>query len=100
MKITNPRIPRRWDSELERAGGPDFTTTVRASVWGAIGIGLLCLWTFTNAWNAPTPPAIPYCQEDEIVMGYGDFAKGRWEHYRCQHPDNFVPGEDGKAVRS
>lgn len=33
---------------------------------------------------------VPKCEEDEIVMGTGDFSGGLWDRYRCEHPDNLV----------
>jgi hypothetical protein len=32
----------------------------------------------------------PACQEDEVIIGTGDFkSTGYWDHYECFHPDNF-----------
>ena len=26
---------------------------------------------------------VPQCQEDEVIVGEGDFTAGRWSGYRC-----------------
>lgn len=31
------------------------------------------------------PAAMPSCQEDEIVVGVGDYDAGYWDAYVCQH---------------
>lgn len=34
---------------------------------------------------------VPPCQEDEIVVGMGDFnSDGYWSKYRCDHPDTLL----------
>ena len=35
----------------------------------------------------PLAGRIPSCAEDEVVIGAGDFADGRWDLYLCMHPD-------------
>lgn len=35
------------------------------------------------------PPSVPRCQEDEVVVGVGDFhSSGYWDAYRCWHVEN------------
>ena len=34
------------------------------------------------AWTGFTE-RVPVCQEDEVLVGIGDFDKGRWQQYRC-----------------
>ena len=34
-------------------------------------------------------PQIPLCQEDEIIVGTGDFDGTYWEEYQCVAADDF-----------
>lgn len=31
---------------------------------------------------------VPRCEEDEVLIGRGDFERGRWSAYACTHPDS------------
>lgn len=31
--------------------------------------------------------SIPKCQEDEIIVGNGDYSHGKWDWYSCAHKD-------------
>lgn len=32
-------------------------------------------------------PPVPHCQEDQIIVGAGDFENGLWDHYHCADGD-------------
>ena len=37
----------------------------------------------------------PHCQEDQVLLGVGDFNKGRWSSYECgPAADDFAPFSD------
>lgn len=33
-------------------------------------------------------PAMPHCQEDELVIGWGDYSQGYYEDYHCRAIDD------------
>ncbi len=38
---------------------------------------------------------IPQCQEDQVLLGTGDFQRGRWTRYECgPAADDFAPFSD------
>ena len=34
----------------------------------------------------------PSCQEDEVIVGIGDFDSGYWSEYICVHPEVIISG--------
>lgn len=50
----------------------------------AIILGWLALmWVVVGAMDQP--PTVPACQEDEVVVGVGDFDNGYWSGYECRN---------------
>ena len=45
-----------------------------------LGVLLVVLLAVLVA-SAPAP--LPKCQEDAVIVGYGQFEKGVWTEYRC-----------------
>lgn len=35
-------------------------------------------------------PTIPHCQEDELVLGWGDYSQGYYEEYHCKPIDDMM----------
>lgn len=49
---------------------------------------LSVIFAFTS-----TEPITPPCQEDEFIVGIGNFASnGYWDSYICIHPDVIING--------
>ena len=46
-----------------------------------VGVGIVEGRNFHNA---------PSCQEDELIVGVGDFDSGYWSEYLCIHLDNII----------
>lgn len=40
------------------------------------------------ALTAVQPRTIPQCEEDEVVVGFGDFEHGYWDAYECVPMDD------------
>lgn len=55
----------------------------RAAV-AALIVGALFGW-FTAEWGF-----FPRCQEDEVIVGMGDFRDGLWDGYQCVPFDNMA----------
>ncbi len=44
-----------------------------------------------NDDSAGSVDSIPACQEDEVVVGNGDFSSGYWSNYECVPADLINP---------
>lgn len=43
-------------------------------------------WTvilLATAIRDSRPPAVPHCEEDQYIVGQGDFHAGYWDRYGC-----------------
>lgn len=59
-------------------------------ITAAVAVIVLCL---ALALIASTPPALPACEEDQVLVGAGDFEMGKWTAYECGPSlDDFVEG--------
>lgn len=64
----------------------DLITRKRAIVIIAICVSSqLGAYVGRNDTEAKWRERVPTCQEDEILIGSGDFAHGRWGQYQCAH---------------
>lgn len=52
---------------------------IMTCIVGFFAVGIIAMFQGDNP--------VPKCQEDEIVVGHGNYANGRWETYQCAHKD-------------
>lgn len=62
---------------------------------GSLGMSLALATTLE-----PVTPGVPACQEDEVIVGVGNFDGDFWDEYRCAHPDRFRPKGEAAHNRS
>lgn len=65
--------------------------------WGTLGffacipVAILISGIFVVAIvQSMNAPIVPYCQEDEIIIGIGSFDDEYWDEYICFHADRLV----------
>lgn len=51
--------------------------------WFGFCVGNVFLAIVIALLNTMEPPRVPSCQEDEILVGTGEFHNGYWTHYEC-----------------
>lgn len=51
--------------------------------WRAIAVVAACLLVMTLFAYLSAPRA-PRCEEDQVVVGAGDFQNGYWDRYECR----------------
>lgn len=65
---------------------------IRLAVDVFLNVGLvlvvmsICYLLAAAATSVLIPP-VPQCQEDEIIVGQGDFSGGFWDSYSCAPAD-------------
>lgn len=51
--------------------------------WLLVFVFMVVFLLFINKGIEST--TVPKCQEDEIIVGTGNFANGYWDSYECKH---------------
>lgn len=46
-------------------------------------LGIFILWLACAAIILIETPVIPVCEEDQVLMGTGEFKNGQWSQYTC-----------------
>ena len=68
--------------------------TITQIVVGVAAI-VIALILFGAIVGAVQSPSIIPCQEDEVIIGIGNFmSTGYWDEYVCTHPDILYFGEE------
>ena len=63
-----------------------YTALVVLCVVGLIGAASLVIDVMVTGMS------MPQCQEDQVLLGTGDFNEGRWSSYECgPAADDFAP---------
>ena len=56
-------------------------------------VGLFVIMVGIAMFDPPQTHIVPPCNEDELVVGIGDFTSdGYWSEYICIHPDTIIHG--------
>lgn len=51
--------------------------------WCVTIISVVLFFTALTYFAFNGENGIPYCEEDELIQGAGDYEDGNWERYRC-----------------
>lgn len=79
------RIKYRQESSMDRTKSDTILLSWFIAAVLIVVLSVIIAVTFYNTMNPNI--FIPKCQEDEVLMGVGEFDDGRWDRYICENID-------------